>query len=175
MPNSTPESPDNIPPELEVALISLQKAKQDLIVIDKWLHDMDIADEIIGFHIQQAIEKPEKNSEIQNYLTIEADSDELYYAKGWAFIKGLDTHDLHIYFVLKSEQGQIFAFKCDSHIRKDVTQNYGHGLYLDKSGFNIVLPKKKLGIPSGSYKTGLYLTKDLVRALHYLGKSILVP
>ncbi len=55
--NSDPESTNNTSPELEVALISLQKAKQDLIATDKWLHDLDISDEIIGFHIQQAIEK----------------------------------------------------------------------------------------------------------------------
>jgi HEPN domain-containing protein len=35
----------------------LTKAEQDLIAVRKWLADEDIADEIIGFHIQQAIEK----------------------------------------------------------------------------------------------------------------------
>jgi HEPN domain-containing protein len=48
---------NNIPPELEVALVFLRKAQQDLVAVKKWLTDFDISDEIIGFHIQQAIEK----------------------------------------------------------------------------------------------------------------------
>jgi len=48
---------NNLPPELEIAQLSLKKAQQDLVAVRKWLTDMDIADEIIGFHIQQAIEK----------------------------------------------------------------------------------------------------------------------
>ncbi len=35
----------------------LRKANQDMTVIEKWLHDPDIADEILGFHAQQAAEK----------------------------------------------------------------------------------------------------------------------
>ena len=46
-----------IPPELEIATILLNKAQQDLIAVSKWLADAEISDEIIGFHIQQAIEK----------------------------------------------------------------------------------------------------------------------
>ncbi|GIK36816.1 MAG: DNA-binding protein [Chloroflexota bacterium] len=57
MPAETPESANNLPPELELALISLTKADQDLVAVGKWLADPDISDEIIGFHIQQAIEK----------------------------------------------------------------------------------------------------------------------
>jgi HEPN domain-containing protein len=57
MPNHDPGSDSNISPELEVALISLEKAQQDLVAVGKWLTDLDISDEIIGFHIQQAIEK----------------------------------------------------------------------------------------------------------------------
>ena len=54
MPNNDLDTPS---PELEVALISLTKAEQDLVAVGKWLTDLDISDEIIGFHIQQAIEK----------------------------------------------------------------------------------------------------------------------
>jgi HEPN domain-containing protein len=57
MPSNDPESDNSISPELEVALISLEKAQQDLVAVSKWLTDADISDEIIGFHIQQAIEK----------------------------------------------------------------------------------------------------------------------
>ncbi len=57
MPNHNSQPGANIPPELEVALISLEKAQQDLIAVAKWLTDPDMSDEIIGFHIQQAIEK----------------------------------------------------------------------------------------------------------------------
>ena len=56
MPNNI-QVPDSTPPELEVALVSLEKAKQDLKAVEKWQADKDISDEIIGFHIQQAIEK----------------------------------------------------------------------------------------------------------------------
>jgi HEPN domain-containing protein len=48
---------NDIPPELEMALVFLEKAQQDLVASGKWLADVDISDEIIGFHIQQAIEK----------------------------------------------------------------------------------------------------------------------
>lgn len=56
MPNSDANA-SSMPPELEVALISLEKAQQDLVAAQKLLHDADISDEIVGFHIQQAIEK----------------------------------------------------------------------------------------------------------------------
>jgi HEPN domain-containing protein len=57
MPNRIPEGEPDLPPQIEVALISLEKAGQDLVAVEKWLADPEIADEIIGFHIQQAIEK----------------------------------------------------------------------------------------------------------------------
>ena len=57
MPSEASEPEKNMPPELEIALVSLEKAQQDLVAVGKWLADLDISDEIIGFHIQQAIEK----------------------------------------------------------------------------------------------------------------------
>ena len=57
MPDDSPVSNDEISPELEVALVLLEKARQDLVAVGKWLNDVDISDEIIGFHIQQTIEK----------------------------------------------------------------------------------------------------------------------
>ncbi len=57
MPNNNPETDNSMPPELEVAFVSLEKTRQDLAAVGKWLTDADISDEIIGFHIQQAIEK----------------------------------------------------------------------------------------------------------------------
>ncbi|MFC1974908.1 HEPN domain-containing protein [Chloroflexota bacterium] len=35
----------------------LRKADQDIVVINKWYSDADVADEILGFHAQQATEK----------------------------------------------------------------------------------------------------------------------
>jgi len=35
----------------------LKKANQDMVVIEKWRSDPDIAEEILGFHAQQAAEK----------------------------------------------------------------------------------------------------------------------
>lgn len=57
MPSLDSAAKNNIPPELEIALIALEKARQDLVAVQKWLTDGDISDEIIGFHIQQAVEK----------------------------------------------------------------------------------------------------------------------
>ena len=125
--------------------------------------------------VRRSIEEPPENGHMHTHVTMQADSDDVYYAKGWAFMDGLDTQDLHIYFVLKSDRGQIFAFECESHIQKDVTRDYGHGLYLDTSGFSVVLPKRKLGIPPARYATGVYLAKGEARSLHYFGTNILVP
>ena len=125
--------------------------------------------------VHRSIEEPAENGDMNTHVTMEADSDEVYYAKGWAFIDGLNTQDLRTYFVLKSDRGQIFAFECDSHIRKKVTRDYGHGLYLDTSGFSIVLLKRKLGISPGRYATGIYLTKGEAQSLQYFGRSIFVP
>ena len=55
--SNAPSDENSLPPELELALTSLSKAKQDLIAVGKWFNDLDISDEIIGFHVQQAIEK----------------------------------------------------------------------------------------------------------------------
>ena len=41
----------------EQAVRLLRKADQDLIVLQKWRTDPDIADELLGFHAQQAAEK----------------------------------------------------------------------------------------------------------------------
>jgi HEPN domain-containing protein len=35
----------------------LRKANQDLVVLEKWRSDPDIADEVLGFHAQQVAEK----------------------------------------------------------------------------------------------------------------------
>ena len=52
MPNDDSASEKNVLPELEVALALLEKAEQDLIVVNKWSSDTDISDEIVGFHTQ---------------------------------------------------------------------------------------------------------------------------
>ena len=57
MPNHDSGSDKDISPELEIALVFLAKARQDLVAVEKWLADTDISDEILGFYIQQAIEK----------------------------------------------------------------------------------------------------------------------
>ena len=57
MPSLNPMPENNLQPEFEVALILLKKAQQDLVVVQKWLADTDISDEIIGFHAQQSMEK----------------------------------------------------------------------------------------------------------------------
>jgi hypothetical protein len=121
------------------------------------------------------VEEPAMDAEVRSQVRLEADSDEVYYAKGWAFIDGLDTQGLDVYLVLRSDRGQIFAFRCASHVMKDVTQDYGHGLYLDESGFSVALPKRRLEIPPGPYDTGIYLVRGEVRALQYLGRRIRIP
>lgn len=41
----------------KLADMFLKKADQDMTVLGKWLKDPEIADEILGFHAQQAAEK----------------------------------------------------------------------------------------------------------------------
>jgi HEPN domain-containing protein len=41
----------------ELARLLLQKARQDLALVQKVGNDQDIADEILGFHVQQTVEK----------------------------------------------------------------------------------------------------------------------
>jgi len=41
----------------ELARLLLQKARQDLVLVEKVGDDESIADEILGFHVQQTIEK----------------------------------------------------------------------------------------------------------------------
>ena len=45
----------------------LRKADQDILVLEKWRSDPDIADEILGFHAQQAAEKLLKNKYFVNH------------------------------------------------------------------------------------------------------------
>lgn len=42
---------------IDAAMKFLEKAAQDEVLLDKVLHDHDVADEIVGFHCQQAAEK----------------------------------------------------------------------------------------------------------------------
>jgi HEPN domain-containing protein len=41
----------------ELARLLLQKAHQDLTLVQKVIKEEDIADEILGFHVQQSVEK----------------------------------------------------------------------------------------------------------------------
>lgn len=41
----------------ELVLLSIQKAEEDMILLEKIVGDDDISPEIVGFHAQQAIEK----------------------------------------------------------------------------------------------------------------------
>ncbi|MFH1963106.1 MAG: HEPN domain-containing protein [bacterium] len=61
---------------LKLARISLMKARQDLTVLEKLVNDEEVADEIIGFHAQQVVEKSMKAILI------------------WKGIKFRKTHDL---------------------------------------------------------------------------------
>ena len=45
------------PEEHELALLLLRKAEGDESVLDRLLDDHDVPDEILGFHVQQAVEK----------------------------------------------------------------------------------------------------------------------
>lgn len=42
---------------IDMAKKLLEKAMQDEVLLDKVLHDYEVADEIVGFHCQQAAEK----------------------------------------------------------------------------------------------------------------------
>ena len=42
---------------IEPARLLLRKAQQDLVIVSRAADDFEIADEIVGFHVQQATEK----------------------------------------------------------------------------------------------------------------------
>jgi HEPN domain-containing protein len=44
-------------PELEEARLLLRKAHEDACAVEKLFRDLDIADAVVGFHAQQAVEK----------------------------------------------------------------------------------------------------------------------
>jgi HEPN domain-containing protein len=44
-------------PELEEALLLLRKAREDIGAVEKLFEDADVADSVVGFHAQQAVEK----------------------------------------------------------------------------------------------------------------------
>lgn len=48
-------------PELEEAQLLLRKAEEDADVLEKLAIDIDVADAIVGFHAQQAVEKALKS------------------------------------------------------------------------------------------------------------------
>lgn len=41
----------------DLALILLQKAREDELAVDRLIDDVQISDAIVGFHLQQATEK----------------------------------------------------------------------------------------------------------------------
>jgi HEPN domain-containing protein len=41
----------------ELAVRLLAKATQDEVAVDRLIHDVSVADEVVGFHLQQAAEK----------------------------------------------------------------------------------------------------------------------
>ena len=45
------------PEARELALLLVRKAEGDESILDKLLDDPDVPDEILGFHVQQAVEK----------------------------------------------------------------------------------------------------------------------
>ncbi len=48
------------PEARELALLLVRKAEGDESVLDRLLDDPEVPDEILGFHVQQAVEKPLK-------------------------------------------------------------------------------------------------------------------
>lgn len=44
-------------PWMEQARLLLRKARQDSVIVSRAVGDLEIADEIVGFHVQQACEK----------------------------------------------------------------------------------------------------------------------
>ena len=42
---------------IDFSILLLKKARQDALLIEKLSGDPDIADDVIGFHVQQAVEK----------------------------------------------------------------------------------------------------------------------
>lgn len=55
----------------ELALLLLRKAQGDDAVLDKLLQDRSVPDEVLGFHLQQAVEKRLKAALVLNDIDYE--------------------------------------------------------------------------------------------------------
>jgi hypothetical protein len=84
---------------------------------------------------------------------------------GIAFIGGLNTTNSHTFVCLKSYSDN-YVVDTDVVWRPDVTEDYAYlNLNLDLSGFRAVIPLRK--IKDGTYKVGILITKDDIKALSY--------
>ena len=100
---------------------------------------------------------PQKeNEQIQLAWEIIRDDGQLLVVKGWAYLKKRHTQALKHYLVLQSEQKSTMLL-MNTQKRPDVRQYALSTDYIDNCGFHLVINKKTLSIPKGSYRVGVLL------------------
>ena len=118
---------------------------------------------------QQEISLPEESNDIKFNIDscreVINEEREFKEIRGWAFVNGQDTEGSKIYLVLKSDEN-IYIFDTIGQARPGVTVHFAElGLNLNHSGFIARIPKED--IKRGTYRLGIYIDKEPLKALHY--------
>lgn len=110
---------------------------------------------------------------VQLALEVLEETDQLLIVKGWAYLEDQHTQALEHYLVLQSEVQRIMV-KMDKQNRPDVNEYALTKYYLDECGFYLVLNKKDLEMPSGTYQTGvcLELKGHGIKAVKFFDKQV---
>jgi hypothetical protein len=85
---------------------------------------------------------------------------------GWATVSSEDAKNSRIFIILKSDKYH-YVYPTTLVKRPDVTQSF-NTLDYDDSGYTTTFDKGILA--EGSYKVGVYIEKDSLRAFEYTGK-----
>jgi hypothetical protein len=110
---------------------------------------------------------PAINNNLQMSLDIFDEYDKYLEMAGWAYIKGSNSDNSHIYTVLKGNDTSI-VLHTQRILRKDLSRSMN--IQLDSSGFQTIIYKKKL--PVDNYQIGVLVAQGDTQALKFTGKSI---
>lgn len=83
-----------------------------------------------------------------------------FHIEGWAFLKNAKTYQIEQKHLLLYNQKHSIIIPIQSFQRKDVTTYFNNGSNYDYSGVNVLVYKRELGIPSGTYQVGLYIKHE---------------
>ena len=93
---------------------------------------------------------------IKTHWEIFVDNNYFIQAKGWAFRSDTHTTFLSIYLVLKSDQNGLM-YLAKPVARPDLSRTFVSNYRLDNAGFELLLDKRNIDLPSGMYQVGLFL------------------